>query len=127
MDQVVARWQGSPADAEDHNILVVDQLWMWVISRFQESEPDIVITCFPIDKGEHGLSKKIFSLEHEPHSSGDVVTHLIESVTEIYSGTGDPVLADLVGIFGRAVDHMVSCFNPAEVGLQATLIFANTA
>ncbi|KAH7395253.1 hypothetical protein DE146DRAFT_102053 [Phaeosphaeria sp. MPI-PUGE-AT-0046c] len=106
MDQVVARWHGSPAGSEDHNILVVDQLWIWVISPFQESGPDIVITSFPTEKAEQGLSKKIFSLEHEPRSSGDVVTHLIESVTEIYSETGDPVLADLVGIFGRAVDQM---------------------
>lgn len=115
MDQVVGRWQTSSEGTEDHNILVVDQIWMWVISSYEDSVPDIVITSFPIDKREHGLSKKIFSLGHEPHSASDVVMHLIESVTEIYSETADPVLADLVGIFGRAVDKMVSCFNPAKI------------
>jgi hypothetical protein len=66
-DQVVSRWAkrkskrakerlGNNPNCRknatvQHNILMVDQLWLWRIHGRDKSEPDIVITCFPSRKG----------------------------------------------------------------------------
>jgi hypothetical protein len=43
--------QGSENVPEQHNILMVDQLWLWYIPGQSDSEPDTVITSFPSRKG----------------------------------------------------------------------------
>jgi hypothetical protein len=66
-DQVVSRWMkrvskgagkvpekssnASKITAVRHNILMVDQLWLWCIPGNTESDPDTVITCFPSRTG----------------------------------------------------------------------------
>lgn len=36
---------------ESHNMLMVDQLWLWIIRARTDSEPDTVITSFPNREG----------------------------------------------------------------------------
>lgn len=47
-DQVVTRWARDYLKISDHNILMVDQLWLWVIAGDRERNilPSVV-TCFP--------------------------------------------------------------------------------
>ncbi|KAI0000093.1 hypothetical protein F4779DRAFT_604959 [Xylariaceae sp. FL0662B] len=56
--QVVARWNHATYKnsiaatsrvprPKKHNILMVDQLWLWIIPSTNQSDPDTVITCFP--------------------------------------------------------------------------------
>jgi hypothetical protein len=47
--------QSSTVDApKSHNILMVDQLWLWLIKPSDKSKPDIVITSFPSREGVKG-------------------------------------------------------------------------
>lgn len=75
-DQVVSRWVKREAKrakavtgnflkaAEPHNILMVDQLWLWYIPSQNDSEPDTVITCFPSRKGvQHPMSREVDDLQ----------------------------------------------------------------
>jgi hypothetical protein len=39
---------------ESHNILMVDQLWLWFIKSSDPGKPDIVITSFPTREGVKG-------------------------------------------------------------------------
>jgi hypothetical protein len=58
-DQVVSRWVQRPSlpraqrrEAKDsHNILMVDQLWIWILKGHKSEDPDTVITSFPRRKG----------------------------------------------------------------------------
>lgn len=55
--QVVSRWNHNSNGHQDwskqrilepkHNILMVDQLWMWKISKGNRVSCDTIITCFP--------------------------------------------------------------------------------
>lgn len=50
--QVVSRWVKSEwPEQEDHNILMVDQLWLWFVKSKKEGEPDTIITSFPSREG----------------------------------------------------------------------------
>lgn len=49
--QVVSRWAKSEwQDPPDHNILMVDQLWLWFI-KGEGGKPDTIITSFPSREG----------------------------------------------------------------------------
>ncbi|KAH8766931.1 hypothetical protein F5882DRAFT_510319 [Hyaloscypha sp. PMI_1271] len=62
-DQVVSRWvlgssrsQSERREAKKaHNILMVDQLWIWVIKAQKFGGTDTVITSFPRRKGAHSF------------------------------------------------------------------------
>ncbi|KAL1621012.1 hypothetical protein SLS56_009428 [Neofusicoccum ribis] len=50
--QVVSRWVKTEwPDQKDHNILMVDQLWLWFIKGKKDGEPDTIITSFPSREG----------------------------------------------------------------------------
>lgn len=49
--QVVSRWAKSEwPDQQDHNLLMVDQLWLWFV-KGKDGQPDTIITSFPSRKG----------------------------------------------------------------------------
>jgi len=86
IDQVVSRWSQNVKSAERHNILMVDQLWLWTCPKPRKPEPgltilgeacqhahndegrtgkspdrskvDYVVSCFPSRTGSGHLSKK---------------------------------------------------------------------
>ncbi|KAI9644764.1 hypothetical protein NHQ30_006791 [Ciborinia camelliae] len=98
-DQVVSRYAKNDSDIgkDDHNILMVDQLWIWYIQgKSGSQEPDTVITSFPNRQGAKisvdldDLRRQVLAKKN--HKSRGVIssaTDLITRVIEVCSGTLD--------------------------------------
>lgn len=76
-DQVVSRWALNVKKMQIHNILMVDQLWLWT-TREENAKFDYIISSFP---GRIGVSQSI-------HSSID---DLWSSVLVPENGRRDPI------------------------------------
>lgn len=99
LDQVVSRYAKNNPDIgkDDHNILMVDQLWIWYIKGKKGSqEPDTVITCFPNRQGAKVKNSRDLDdlwfqvLANKIHQSRGVISSaadLIARVIEVCSGT----------------------------------------
>ena len=95
VDQVVSRraikeYRRAP-DREStryksHNILMVDQLWIWYIKRRNASEPDTVITSFPSREGEESRDMDDLQtevLKNQGQHSREVISSTTDLVTRI--------------------------------------------
>ncbi|KAF2846288.1 hypothetical protein T440DRAFT_406141 [Plenodomus tracheiphilus IPT5] len=99
-DQVVSRWCQNVKHQSRHNLLMVDQLWLWKASQ---SHPSIagqsetyVITCFPSRTGTgHGYQRSLDDLRHlvldpshrkrSPISKPeDLVSRVLESCCSVF-------------------------------------------
>lgn len=61
--QVVSREARKQAYDRHHNILMVDQLWLWLIKGENDQEPDTIISSFPGRKGAHRESKPVDDIQ----------------------------------------------------------------
>ncbi|KAL1637226.1 hypothetical protein SLS58_009413 [Diplodia intermedia] len=64
-DQVVSRWARKeyPDKESSHNILMVDQLWLWLIKSGDENKPDTIISCFPSRRGVDAKARQFDDIQ----------------------------------------------------------------
>ncbi|KAF2727552.1 hypothetical protein EJ04DRAFT_517173 [Polyplosphaeria fusca] len=95
-DQVVTRWAHSKRE-EIHNIIMVDQLWLW---QFKDKDgTDLIISCFPDRTGTQGKNTRntksmdklrdlvldpIGSVRNPVHSSTDLIFRIIATCSNIF-------------------------------------------
>ncbi|KAK7741911.1 hypothetical protein SLS62_010888 [Diatrype stigma] len=129
--QVVSRWNHSSdghmnwaktwISKPKHNILMVDQLWMWKISKAGQIPHDTIITCFPMrheaseahvdeaslygnmdDMREHILPE---SVEKRIRSVDDVIGRILAACTNIFEDT-DVQSLQFRKFFEKAIGYM---------------------
>lgn len=89
-DQVVSRWvrrQDQPRNQrlkanKSHNILMVDQLWLWFI-KGQGNEPDTVITSFPSHQGADSTVADYYARKVLEEQDRDPVSSTSELIARI--------------------------------------------
>jgi hypothetical protein len=67
-----------------HNILVVDQLWLWFIEG-QSNEPDTVITSFPSHQGTNSIMADYYASKVLKEQNRDTVSSTPELIARIMS------------------------------------------
>lgn len=97
-DQVVSRraikesrrvTYGESKRYKSHNILMVDQLWIWYIKRRNSSEPNTVITSFPSREGVKVEKSRDMDdlhaevLKNQDHHSREVISSTTDLVARI--------------------------------------------
>ena len=118
--QVVSRWRTKEKssvskrdESRGHNILMVDQLWLWVIKR--SGHPDTIITSFPGREGSnpsevddlerqilHGGSRDAF------RCTGDVVAQILAVCSRTLIPNQSYESVRFLQCFERAVADVVS-------------------
>jgi hypothetical protein len=89
-DQVVSRWvkrQDQPPKQrvkakKSHNILMVDQLWLWFI-KGQGNEPDTVITSFPSHLGTDSIMADYYASKVLKEQNRDTISSTPELIARI--------------------------------------------
>jgi hypothetical protein len=125
-DQVVSRWVRPYSKMDNYNILMVDQLWLWVIYSADESKSDTIISSFPMGENERHFSQTALNLRQGDRTIGKVVAHLVKTLSDVYGESSDPALTELVGCFGWVIDEMVS-FHPTSCLAKVILMTRTSA
>jgi hypothetical protein len=112
-DQVVTRWarkHGKP----HHNILMVDQLWIWVI-KGSGGQPDRVVSCFPEREG-HGsgflddLQRNVLHHNADKRqpitTSADLVARIVTTCSDIFGWSQEAELVRFLHIFEATVGRV---------------------
>jgi hypothetical protein len=91
-DQVVTRWAERRLGKAHHNILMVDQLWIWVI-KGSGGQSDRVVSCFPERQG-HGsgflddLQRNVLNHNTDKRqpikSADDLVARIVLTCSDIF-------------------------------------------
>ena len=115
-DQVVTRWARDYLNVSDHNILMVDQLWLWVIAGDQDKNilPSVV-TCFPERHGvESGplddLRRNIMGSNMGNRQSilpiqttADLVSRIVSTCSDVFSWSQKEELVRFLHFFEATV------------------------
>ncbi|GAB7332487.1 hypothetical protein MBLNU13_g04281t1 [Cladosporium sp. NU13] len=115
-DQVVTRWARDYLKIRDHNILMVDQLWLWVIAGDQDKNilPSVV-TCFPERHGvESGplddLRRNIMGSNMGNRQSilpiqttADLVSRIVSTCSDVFSWSQKEELVRFLHFFEATV------------------------
>ncbi|KAM0712140.1 hypothetical protein Q7P37_011234 [Cladosporium fusiforme] len=119
-DQVVTRWAIKQLGEPHHNILMVDQLWIWVIVG-QGNQPDRVVSCFPDRQGLKSwplddLQRNV--LNHKPKNREPIATtaglcsRIISTCSDIFGWSQEAELVRFLHFFeatvGRIGDDEIS-------------------
>lgn len=120
-DQVVTRW-AKKLQRHRHNILMVDQLWLWVIKG--TDGPDRVVSCFPERQGyDSGLLDYLQRnvLHHNADkrqpikTTADLVAQIIATCSDVFSWSQEAELARFLHFFeatvGRVGDDEIGLLN----------------
>ena len=115
-DQVVTRWARTHLQKEHHNILMVDQLWLWVIAGDpDQGVPPSVVSCFPERQGvESGpldnLRSNIMRSRHGNHqpilpvrTTADLVSRIIATCSDVFSWSQKEELVRFLHFFEATV------------------------
>jgi hypothetical protein len=104
------RWLG---DEEPHNILMVDQLWLWVIQH--HGSPDTVITSFPSREGANpaavdDLQRQILEdVSRDPFGETySLVGHILAVCCRTLSPNQDEESVKFLQFFENSIAHVVS-------------------
>lgn len=65
-DQVVSRWASCEkhgSTRRPHNMLMVDQLWLWLIKSSDRNEPDTIISSFPSRSGIDSTTRQVDDIQ----------------------------------------------------------------
>jgi len=121
-DQVVTRWARDRLHKKHHNILMVDQLWLWVIK--DNNGADRVVSCFPERQGcDPGsldyLQRNILHHNAENRqpikTTVDLVSQIIATCSEVFSWSQEADLARFLHFFeatvGRVGDDEIGLLN----------------
>lgn len=115
-DQVVTRWARNYLKIRDHNILMVDQLWLWVVAGDQDKGilPNVV-TCFPERHGvESGplddLRRNIMGSNMGNRQSilpiqttADLVSRIVSTCSDVFSWSQKEELVRFLHFFEATV------------------------
>ena len=130
-DQVVSRWAKKhlfghfPRDLRrrlrfdeypPHNILMVDQLWIW---KFQKEGIDYVVSCFPNSKGVNtSKDDTLRDLVLDPsqdiapiHSSLDLVYRIIGTCSNVFDRCQDTKELRFLQMFEESIGSAVRPHN----------------
>jgi hypothetical protein len=121
-DQVVTRW-AEQLEKPHHNILMVDQLWIWVI-KGSGDQTDRVISCFPEREG-HGsgflddLQRNVLhhnTDKRQPIKSADeLVARIVTTCSDIFGWSQEAELVRFLHFFeatvGRVGDGEIKLLN----------------
>jgi hypothetical protein len=121
-DQVVTRWARDRLHKKHHNILMIDQLWLWVIK--DNNGPDRVVSCFPERQGcDPGLLDYLQRniLHHNAQNrqpikmTVDLVAQIIATCSDVFSWSQEAELARFLHFFeatvGRVGDDEIGLLN----------------
>jgi hypothetical protein len=122
-DQVVTRWARDRLRKPHHNILMVDQLWIWVI-KGKDDQPDRVISCFPEREG-HGsgflddLHRNVLHHNADKRqpiaTTADLVARIVTTCSDIFSWSQEAELVRFLHFFeatvGRVGDDEIKLLN----------------
>ncbi|KAI1494238.1 hypothetical protein F5X96DRAFT_8131 [Biscogniauxia mediterranea] len=119
--QVVSRWnhnhnlpkiRGGGGHGAAHNILMVDQLWLWNIPREDNQEHSTIITCFPSREGAaptylDDLRSIILSQSDKAPISNDneLVTRIIDACIDVFGHNNDEESLQFFKFFQSAIGH----------------------
>ncbi|KAI1639109.1 hypothetical protein F4809DRAFT_172745 [Biscogniauxia mediterranea] len=119
--QVVSRWnhnrnpqkiRGGGEHGAAHNILMVDQLWLWNIPREDDQEHSTIITCFPSREGavlscHDDLRSTILSQsDKEPISNdNELVTRIIATCIDVFGHNNQDESLHFFKFFQSAIGH----------------------
>jgi hypothetical protein len=118
-DQVVTRWARDWLGHPRHNILMVDQLWLWVVKGEKtKGRPDTVISCFPDREGHESgslddLQRSVLNRNVENRypivKTADLVSKITATCCGVFEWTSESELVHFYEIFaatvGRASDQ----------------------
>lgn len=91
-DQMVTRWARDWLNHPRHNILMVDQLWLWVIKGDKTKNcPDTVISCFPNREGHESaslddLKRSVLNGDVESRDPIVKIADLVSRITAVCCG-----------------------------------------
>lgn len=112
-DQVMSRWaRRTFKDEREHNILMVDQLWLWII-RYKEG-PDLVISSFPDREGVNPkyidkLERSVLNKEREPITcTADLVSRIVAVCSNELDRCQDDELLQFLPCFESSIARVVS-------------------
>jgi hypothetical protein len=122
-DQVVTRWAEKQLNRSHHNILMVDQLWIWVIEG-KDGQPDRVVSCFPEREG-HGsgflddLQRNVLHHNADKRqpitTSADLVARIVTTCSDIFGWSQEAELIRFLHFFeatvGRVGDVEIKLLN----------------
>lgn len=121
-DQVVTRWARDKLHKNRHNILMVDQLWIWVVKG--KDGPDRVVSCFPERQGcASGLLDYLQRniLHHNTDkrqpikTTADLVAQIVTTCSDVFSWSQEAELARFLHFFeatvGRVGDDEIRLLN----------------
>jgi hypothetical protein len=112
-DQVVTRW-AKKLGKSHHNILMVDQLWIWVI-KGKDGHPDRVISCFPEREGHESgslddLHRNVLHQnadKRQPISTAaDLVARIVTTCSDIFSWSQEAGLVQFLHFFEATVGRV---------------------
>ena len=122
--QVVARLAQN-AKQEDWNLVMVDQLWAWVLPGWQgidesseDKIPETIITCFPNRRGMEAstadsIYKNVLRVNRpdrlELRSSADLVAQIVIECTSGLRKCQYPESLQFCEMFESAIREIVSC------------------
>jgi hypothetical protein len=122
-DQVVTRWAEKRLQKPHHNILMVDQLWIWII-KGKENQPDRVISCFPDREGHESgslddLHRNVLhqnkDKRHPIITTADLTARIVTTCSDIFSWSQEAELVRFLHFFeatvGRVGDDEIKLLN----------------
>lgn len=113
-DQVVTRWAKTRLDAPHHNILMVDQLWIWVI-KGKDDQPDRVISCFPDREGHESgslddLHRNVLHQNKDKRqpisTAADLTARIVTTCSDIFSWSQEAELVRFLHFFEATVGRV---------------------
>ena len=127
--QVVSRWfrrlnrgpnRALFEDVMPHNILMVDQLWLWIFRR--PGYPDTLITSFPDRKGAtptagDDLQRQILDDKDRDsrNHTGDLVAQILAVCCRTLSPNQDVESVNFLQCFEESIAHLVSLLEPSHM------------
>lgn len=113
-DQVVTRWATKHLKRPHHNILMVDQLWLWII-KGKGKHPDRIISCFPERKGvdsgclndlQHNVLNWDLKGRKPIASTADLCSRIIATCSNVFSWSQEAELVRFLHFFEATVGRI---------------------
>jgi len=113
-DQVVTRWAETQLGKPHHNILMVDQLWIWVI-KGKDDQPDRVISCFPEREGRGSgllddLQRNVLHHNADKRqpitSAAELVARIVTTCSDIFGWSQEAELVRFLHFFEATVGRV---------------------
>lgn len=125
-DQVVGRWAKDHNREQIHNILMVDQLWLWFIQV--DGVPDCVLTCFPdrfgIESQEFDelRSNILASKDRQPvEDFKDLIMQTLQACLRTFEPPKQAPFVDVLAMFQGTVSKLTSVDNKLQNGFIGNL------